>query len=137
VDTETKNLLNFGINEQPQETILVVDDNPVNLGVLVDYLKEYGFRILVSRDGEHGLERAIYSRPDIILLDLVILSSDGVVEAHNAQGHMLGFEQLQQLVQAAPTTSATTMLDYLKQEVLAFTGGAEQHDDLTLLVVRV
>jgi signal transduction histidine kinase/CheY-like chemotaxis protein len=58
-------------------TILIVDDNPTNLGVLFDYLEEYGFRILVSQDGESGLKRAEYARPDIILLDVMMPGMDG------------------------------------------------------------
>lgn len=58
-------------------TILIVDDNPANLGVLEEYLEEYGLTILVARDGESGLEKARYARPDLILLDVLIPGIDG------------------------------------------------------------
>ncbi|MBA3530655.1 MAG: hybrid sensor histidine kinase/response regulator [Ardenticatenales bacterium] len=60
-----------------QYTILIVDDNPTNLGVLTDYLKEFGFTILNARDGEMGLKRAALTRPDIILLDVMMPGMDG------------------------------------------------------------
>jgi signal transduction histidine kinase/DNA-binding response OmpR family regulator len=58
-------------------TILIVDDNPTNLGVLSNYLKSYGFRILVARSGESALQKAIYVQPDIILLDVLMPGIDG------------------------------------------------------------
>jgi two-component system sensor histidine kinase/response regulator len=58
-------------------TILIVDDNPTNLKVLFDYLEQYGFEILVARDGESALRRAVQAQPDLILLDVVMPGTDG------------------------------------------------------------
>lgn len=58
-------------------TILIIDDNPTNLGVAVDYLEDFGFNILVSQDGEGGLKRAQYAHPDLILLDVMMPGIDG------------------------------------------------------------
>lgn len=69
--------------------------------------------------------------------DLIILSSDGLVEAHNPQGDMLGFERLADIIRSGPTTTATAMLTYIKTSVLAFMGEAELHDDLTIVVVQI
>lgn len=69
--------------------------------------------------------------------DLVIFTSDGVVEATNAQGKLFGFERLEQAVAIGPKTSAAAMLTYLKTEVATFTGQIEPRDDLTILVLRV
>lgn len=57
--------------------ILVVDDNPTNLGVIVDFLEEHGFEILVALDGEDGLETAQEAQPDLILLDVMMPGIDG------------------------------------------------------------
>lgn len=57
--------------------ILVVDDNPNNLAVIVDYLEESGLNILVSQDGESSLKRAKYAKPGIILLDVLMPGIDG------------------------------------------------------------
>ncbi len=57
--------------------VLIIDDNPNNLGVIADYLDEYGFRILVALDGEEGITKASYARPDIILLDVMMPMMDG------------------------------------------------------------
>ena len=69
--------------------------------------------------------------------DFVILTSDGIVEANNAADEMYGFDRFEQAVAAGPATSAEAMLAHLKDEVAAFVGGAEAHDDLTLVVVQV
>jgi CheY-like chemotaxis protein len=53
-------------------TILIVDDMPANLGVLVDPLEGMGHRVPVAQDGEEALERASFTSPDLILLDVVM-----------------------------------------------------------------
>lgn len=58
-------------------TILAVDDNPTNLSVISDHLKQCGYRVLVARDGESALERAEYGKPDLILLDVLMPGLDG------------------------------------------------------------
>jgi len=58
-------------------SLLIVDDEPVNLGVLSDYLAGYGFRILIARSGEVALKRAKLFQPDIILLDILLPGIDG------------------------------------------------------------
>ncbi len=69
--------------------------------------------------------------------DIIILTSDGVVEAMNEANKMFGFERLEQVIRLGTATSAEAMLDYLNQEIATFTGQAEQHDDMTIVVVKV
>ncbi|MBI5901295.1 MAG: response regulator [Rhodocyclales bacterium] len=58
-------------------TILVVDDEPTNLGVLNAVLQEH-FRVRVARSGADAL-RAVGTepRPDLILLDVMMPEMDG------------------------------------------------------------
>ncbi len=58
-------------------TILVVDDNPSNLGILVDSLDEAGFETFVARSGEGALRQVEYAQPDLILLDVMMPGIDG------------------------------------------------------------
>lgn len=58
-------------------TILLIDDNPANLSVAVDYLADHGFQIMVARDGETGLQLARQEQPDLILLDVRLPGIDG------------------------------------------------------------
>ncbi len=57
--------------------ILVVDDTPVNLEVIIDFLENYGFGIRMARSGQSALKRVEYDRPDIILLDVLMPDMDG------------------------------------------------------------
>ena len=61
----------------PQSTVLIVDDTPANVRVLAEYLDGHGFLVTVAQDGEEGLERARYSVPDLILMDVMMPGWDG------------------------------------------------------------
>ena len=58
-------------------SVLVVDDNPTNLSVLVNLLKDVGMRVLVATDGESAIEQTKYVKPDLILLDVMMPGIDG------------------------------------------------------------
>ena len=58
-------------------TILIVDDTPANLALVVEYLESRSFRMLVARGGEEGLQRASLVQPDLILLDAIMPGIDG------------------------------------------------------------
>lgn len=58
-------------------SILIVDDTPVNLRVIVDYLEACGFHIRIARSGERALKRVQYDQPDLILLDVLMPGIDG------------------------------------------------------------
>ncbi|MFW5744235.1 MAG: response regulator [Spirochaetota bacterium] len=60
-----------------RETVLVVDDNPVNLQLLHQYLASAGYRILVAEDGESAVEQAVEARPDIVLMDVLLPGMTG------------------------------------------------------------
>jgi signal transduction histidine kinase len=58
-------------------TILIVDDIPANLEVLLEVLGSSGFEVLVAVDGQSAIEQVEYAYPDIILLDVVMPGIDG------------------------------------------------------------
>ncbi len=64
-------------SKSTQGVILLVDDNPTNLGVLFDSLSTSGFRLLVAEDGAGALEQVGYVKPDLILLDVMMPGMDG------------------------------------------------------------
>lgn len=59
------------------KVLLLIDDEPVNLGMLSAYLEEYQVEILVARDGKSGLDKAQRAHPDLILLDIMMPEIDG------------------------------------------------------------
>jgi serine phosphatase RsbU (regulator of sigma subunit) len=69
--------------------------------------------------------------------DMVILTSDGLVEATNMMNKIYGFERLEAAIAVGPTASAQAMLDYLLADWRNFVGQAEPNDDLTIVVIRV
>jgi two-component system, OmpR family, response regulator ResD len=57
--------------------VLVVDDEAIVRDVLTRYLEKEGFRVDAAEDGEVALELAARSRPDIVVLDLMLPKVDG------------------------------------------------------------
>lgn len=59
-------------------SILVVDDVPANLGLLLETFCTSGFRVLVAESGESALEQLKHATPDVILLDYRLPGMDGL-----------------------------------------------------------
>ena len=66
-----------GKGRKKQKHVLVVDDDPNFVDMLQQHLPEADFKIESALDGLLGLEAVISSRPDVILLDLVMPNLDG------------------------------------------------------------
>jgi phosphoserine phosphatase RsbU/P len=58
-------------------TILVVDDSPVNLRLVVRTLEGRGYRLLAAKNGRSALDIARRVHPDLILLDVMMPEMDG------------------------------------------------------------
>ena len=61
-----------------REKILIVDDNPANIGLLSEALERAGHEILAASDGESGLKIAALAKPALILLDVMMPLLDGM-----------------------------------------------------------
>lgn len=57
--------------------ILIVDDTPDNVKVLLNILREYGFEVWIARNGQQALKRVDSAHPDLILLDIMMPDLDG------------------------------------------------------------
>lgn len=71
----------------PPSTILVVDDTPANLSVVVEFLEALGHQVVIAQDGEEGIERARFVRPDLILLDVMMPGIDGLETCRRLKAH--------------------------------------------------
>jgi class 3 adenylate cyclase len=58
-------------------SLLIVDDTPTNLEILVDFFSEQGFDVFVATDGESAIEQIAHARPELILLDVMMPGIDG------------------------------------------------------------
>jgi signal transduction histidine kinase len=61
-----------------QDSILIVDDIPTNIKVLVELLGQSGFRVAVAKNGESALAKIDEIAPDLILLDVMMPGLDGL-----------------------------------------------------------
>jgi CheY-like chemotaxis protein len=59
-------------------TVLVVEDNALNLKLVRDVLGHAGYRVLEAGDAERGIELARAEAPDLILMDVQLPGIDGV-----------------------------------------------------------
>ncbi len=60
-----------------KKTILVVDDHPTNLRILITTLNEAGYKTLIANSGDRALYQVAHHPPDLILLDVLMLGLDG------------------------------------------------------------
>jgi len=69
--------------------------------------------------------------------DMVILTSDGVIEAMSPDGELFGFARLEQAAASGPAAGAEAMLGHLRTAVDTFVASGEPHDDVTIVIVQV
>lgn len=70
-------------------TILIIDDNPINLEVLYETLITANYEIFVQMSGEEGIEIAIQQQPDLILLDIMMPDMDGFETCRRLQANAI------------------------------------------------
>jgi CheY-like chemotaxis protein len=59
------------------KTILIVEDEPKNMTLTRDLLKISGYQTIEAVDGVQGVEKAKASKPDLILMDIMMPRMDG------------------------------------------------------------
>jgi CheY-like chemotaxis protein len=68
--------------------ILVVEDNPTNLQVVITVLRALGYQPDVAENGRLGLEQLANRRYDLILLDVQMPDVDGLTVARKVRAEM-------------------------------------------------
>ena len=97
-------------------------------------------RLLVSGGPVLGIIRgSAYNERfiDLIPGDVLVLYTDGVVEAENPAGEMFGRERLRELVRANEALDAKSLCETVYREVLHFGNQSELADDTTVVVLKV
>ena len=65
-------------SEHPKKAaILIVDDDPTNLEILVEYLERVEFKTLTVQTGESALQQSACTQPDLILMDVMMPDMNG------------------------------------------------------------
>jgi len=68
--------------------------------------------------------------------DKLVLYTDGVTEAQNDAGDFFGKNRLRDALNEAQPLDCASMYDAVQQSLRDFTGGAEQSDDITLVIAE-
>lgn len=151
--TETMNMTNVRLVQESLSDMFVT----VWLGVItlstghlafVDAGHEYP---AIQRDGglfsiekdQHcmpvaALKRAKYKLNEMELKpgDTLFLYTDGVTEAHNADGEMFGEQRLADALNEAKTLTVEEIDEHVRKRIAEFVGETEQFDDITTLCFK-
>jgi DNA-binding NtrC family response regulator len=96
-------------------TVLIVDDEPLNLDVLEQELGGAGYRTVGASSGEEALARAAETQPDLILLDVRLPGMDGFETCRRLKAS--------EATRAIPVIVLTALTDTL-EKLRAFREGA-------------
>jgi signal transduction histidine kinase/CheY-like chemotaxis protein len=65
-------------NNQPNQLVLIAEDNEANIETFREYISAYNYRIIIAKNGLEAVTLAESHRPDIILMDIQMPKMDGL-----------------------------------------------------------
>src|SRR5215207_720508 len=69
-----------GNTEEAPVRVVIADDDPFARRVIKDVLQQAGITVIAeARNGRQAVELALYYRPDIVLMDVVMPELDGII----------------------------------------------------------
>jgi two-component system response regulator BaeR len=101
--------------DAPRERVLIVEDDIKIARLLADYLQAAGYRTDIERDGTLGLQHALQTPPDLLVLDLNLPGMDGLEVCRNLR-----------LRSAVPILMLTARVDEVDR-LLGLEGGADDY----------
>lgn len=80
-----------------------------------------------------------YESEDLTLQkdDLIVMFTDGITEAKNADDEEFSDERLETLLKEVVTVSSENIMKRIKDELEKFTKGYPQSDDITMMIIKV
>ena len=69
---------NEAIRDNAAKTVLVVEDNDLNMKLFHDLLEAHGYQILQTKNGRDALRLAREHHPDLILMDIQLPEISGL-----------------------------------------------------------
>ena len=77
-DNESERPMKSDDGDSAAKTVLVVEDNELNMKLFHDLLEAHGYNILQTKDGMEALQIARDHRPDLILMDIQLPEVSGL-----------------------------------------------------------
>ncbi len=87
--------------------------------------------------GAQKMDKIPTQEIDLQAGDLLVLYTDGIIEAHNPKHELFGKERFYELFMHKQKATAQQNIDRVMEEIKLFASGAPQHDDITLLIMHV
>jgi len=90
-------------------------------------------------DGAHQKFMELLEEESIDLRhgDVIVLYTDGVSEAMDADADLFGDARLSQIVEEHGHLECGELRERILREIEAFVGAADQHDDMTMILMKV
>jgi sigma-B regulation protein RsbU (phosphoserine phosphatase) len=76
-------------------------------------------------------------RVDLSPGDVIVLYTDGITEAMNPESDLFGESRLSRIVEEHGHLESGELRERIMREVEAFVGSADQHDDMTMILLKV
>ena len=82
----------------------------------------------------HHLEEV---RLQLTVGDVIVFYTDGITEAMNAGSDLFGEGRLSRIVEEHGHLESSELRERILREIEAFVGAADQHDDMTMILLKV
>ena len=76
-------------------------------------------------------------RIDLNVGDVVVLYTDGISEAMNAESDLFGETRLSEIIEEHGHLGSAELRERILREIESFVGDADQHDDMTMILLKV
>ena len=76
-------------------------------------------------------------RIDLSTGDVIVFYTDGITEAMNAESDLFGEPRLSRIVEEHGHLESGELRERILREIEAFVGAADQHDDMTMILMKV
>ncbi|RPJ04156.1 MAG: serine/threonine-protein phosphatase, partial [Spirochaetaceae bacterium] len=98
----------------------------------IEVVDTEGLPIGVERTAKYGQKRFKLESGD-----LVVVYTDGIIEAMNPAGQQYTYERFTKLVFENSSLAPDTLIEKIKTDLRTHVGNAPQHDDQTLMLMKV
>lgn len=132
VDEESRQLRYVNAGHNPPYLLRRADGNPNGSMLQIDELSTGG--MIIGMFPQVSYEEAIV---DLRTGDILVIFTDGVTEALNPEGEEFGEARLKNLLRGVSHLDVEEMSSQISQELRTWISHAEQHDDLTFILMKV